>query len=199
MISLVPSTGAGHREEAAFLLGAADVVRKPYTSLSIQRRVQILVDLYLHQWHLNKLVEDQSKTIRNTNQTMVDTLSAIIEHRSTESRNHILRLRRFTQILLHEVARSCPEYELNEDSIDRISSASALHDIGKISIPDVILNKPGALTPEEFEVMKTHTTVGGQLTEQIGDIGDPMYLRYIYNICLFPEASGMLQAGAARL
>ncbi len=185
VICLVTPTGTGQREEMAFMLGVADVVQKPYTSLSIQRRVQVLVDLYLHQWHLETLVEDQRNAITHNNQVMVDTLSAIIEHRSTESGNHVLRIRRFTQLLLAEVARCCPEYELDENAIDRISTASALHDIGKISIPDAILNKPGPLTAEEFEIMKTHTTVGGQLAEQIGDIGDPMYLRYIYNICLY--------------
>ena len=184
VVCLVTPSGTGQREETAFVMGAADVVYKPYTTLSIQRRIQVLVDLYMHQWHLEKMVEDQSRTIRNTNQVMVDTLSAIIEHRNTESGNHVLRIRRFTQLLLQEVARCCPEYELNDSIVDRISTASALHDIGKISIPDVILNKPAALTAEEFEIMKTHTTVGGQLAEQIGDIGDPMYLRYIYNICL---------------
>jgi len=185
IVCLVTPTGTGQREETAFLLGVADVVQKPYTDLSIRRRIQILAELYMHQWHLEKLVEDQSKAIRNTNQSMVDTLSAIIEHRSTESGNHVLRIRRFTQLLLQEIARCYPEYHLDEATIDKISTASALHDIGKISIPDNILNKPGKLTSEEFEIMKTHTIVGGQLAEQIGDIGDPMYLRYIYNICLF--------------
>lgn len=185
VISLVTPLGTGQREEMAFLVGVADVVHKPYTTLSIQRRVQVLVDLHLHQWHLEKLVEVQGNAIRNTNQSMVDTLSAIIEHRSTESGYHVLRIRRFTHILLQEVARCCPEYQLDDAAIDRISSAAALHDIGKISIPDGILNKPDVLTKEEFEIMKTHTTIGAQLTEQIGDIGDPMYLRYIYNICLY--------------
>ena len=185
VVCLVTPIGTGQREETAFMLGAAEVVHKPYTTLSVQRRVQILVDLYKHQWQLEKLVKEQNETIRNTNQTMVDTLSAIIEYRSAESGNHVLRIRHFTKILLQEIARCCQEYELNEAAVDRISTASALHDIGKISIPDNILNKPGQLTPEEYEIMKTHTTVGGQLTEQIGDIGDPMYLRYIYNICLY--------------
>lgn len=185
VVCLVTPIGTGQREETAFLLGAADVVQKPYTDVSIRRRVQMLVDLYMHQWYLEKMVDDQSRTIHNNNQAMVDTLSALIEYRSAESGNHVLRIRRFTQLLLQEVARCCPEYELDENIIDRISSAASLHDIGKISIPDVILNKPGPLTPEEFEIMKTHTTVGGQLTEQIGEIGDPMYLRYIYNICLY--------------
>ena len=185
VVCLISPTGTGQREETAFLLGAADVVHKPYTDRSIRHRIQMLIDLHMHQWQLEKMVEDQSRTIRNTNQVMVDTLSALIEHRNTESGNHVLRIRRFTQLLLQEVARCCPEYELNNSIIDRISTASSLHDIGKISIPDIILNKPGKLTPEEFEIMKTHTTMGGRLAEQIGDIGDPMYLRYIYNICLY--------------
>ncbi len=185
LICLVTPVGTGQREETAFLMGATDVVHKPYTATAIQRRVQTLVDLYLHRWNLEKLVEDQGRAIRKNNQTMVDTLSSIIEHRSTESGNHVLRVRRFTKLLLQEVAAYCPEYELDDEIIDRISSASALHDMGKITIPDRILNKPGALTDEEFEIMKTHTTVGAQLVEQIGDIGDPLYLRYIYNICLY--------------
>ena len=184
VVSLVTPVGTGQREEMAFMMGVADVVHKPYTSLIIQHRVQILTELYTHQWQLEALVDEQSHAIRKNNQTMVDTLSSIIEYRSTESGNHVLRLRRFTQVLLQEVSRCCPEYQLDEYVIDRISSAAALHDIGKISIPDSILTKPGKLTTEEFELMKTHTTVGAQLTEQIGDIGDPMYLRYIYNICL---------------
>ena len=184
VISLVTPVGTGQREEMAFAMGVTDVVHKPYTSVIILRRIQILTELYTHQWQLESLVEEQSHAIRKNNQTMVDTLSSIIEYRNTESGNHVLRLRRFTQVLLQEVAQCCPEYQLDEYIIDRISSAAALHDIGKISIPDSILNKPGRLTKDEFELMKTHTTVGAQLTEQIGDIGDPLYLRYIYNICL---------------
>ena len=184
ILFIVPS-GNGSNEEYAFLLGAADVVLKPYTTLSAQRRVQVLVDLYAHRWHLEKLVEDQNQTIRNANQTVLDTLSAIIEHRSTESGNHVLRIRRLTRILLQEVARCCPEYDLDETAVDTISSAAALHDIGKISIPDSILNKPGRLDAREIEVMKTHTTIGSQLVEHLEGMGDIMYLRYAYNICLY--------------
>lgn len=184
VVALVTPVGTGQREETAFMMGVADVVHKPYTNLIIRRRLEILTELYTHQWQLEKLVEEQSHAIRKNNQTMVDTLSSIIEYRSTESGNHVLRLRRFTQLLLQEVARCFPEYQLDEYVIDRISSAAALHDIGKISIPDSILNKPDKLDDEEFALMKTHTTIGAQLAEQIGDIGDPMYLRYIYNICL---------------
>ena len=182
---IIRETVSGTQEEQAFALGASDVIPFPYTPTVICRRVQVLVDLFLHKWHLQKLVDDQNKTIRNTNQVMLDALSAIIEHRSTESGNHVLRIRRFTKILLEEVARSFPEYELTENSIDIIAGAAALHDIGKISIPDAILNKPGKLTDEEFDVIKTHTTVGSELIQNLSGMGDAEYLRYAYNIALY--------------
>lgn len=185
ILSLIRPTDNGKREELAFSRGVSDVVLKPYTPTSIRRRVQILIDLHLHKWHLQTLVKEQSETIRNTNQVMLDALSAIIEHRSSESGNHVLRIRRFTKILLEEVARSLPEYGLTAHDIDVISSAAALHDIGKIAIPDAILNKPGRLTEAEFEVMKTHTTTGAELVQTLTGLGDTEYLRYAYNIALY--------------
>jgi putative two-component system response regulator len=185
LIVFIPSADAGEQAEYAYLMGATDVVKRPYTPTSVLRRVQILVELYHSKQQLEQVVEEQNETIRHSNQVMVDALSTIIEHRSTESGNHVLRIRRFTRILLQEVARSCPEYGLTGPLIDTIASASALHDIGKISVPDAILNKPGKLTEEEFEVMKRHTTIGSQLVEQLQGIGDEQYLRYAYNIALY--------------
>lgn len=184
LLTVLPGR-SGAQEELAFVLGATDVVLKPYTQTTVRRRLQVLVDLYLHQQNLEDMVAEQSETIRHTNQVMIDALSAIIEHRSTESGNHVLRIRRFTKILLGQVAKSCPEYALTDEAIDIIASASALHDIGKISIPDAILNKPDRLTGEEFAVMMTHTTVGGELIKNLADMGDVEFLRYAYNIALY--------------
>ncbi len=179
------SSNYNEHETLAFSLGASDTIIRPYAPLIVRRRVQVLVDLYLNKWRLQKLVDDQNITIRNSNQVMVDALSAIIEHRSTESGNHILRIRTFTKILLEDVAQSYPAYGLTPPVIDLIAGASALHDIGKISIPDSILNKPARLTPKEFEVIKTHTTVGCELIRNLDGMGDPDYLRYAYNIALY--------------
>jgi len=183
LILLTDNTGA--QEELAFLLGAADVVLKPYTPAAVRRRVQILIDNYLHNCNLEQRLFEQSAAIRNTNQVMLDALSAIIEHRSAESGNHILRIRSFTRLLLEEVAHTCPEYELDDRSINIISNAAALHDIGKISIPDAILNKPGRLTAEEYTVMKSHCAVGAEMLQNLAGMGDAEYLRYAYNICLY--------------
>ncbi len=185
LIAIIQPAGTGENEEYAFILGAADVVLKPYTTLSIQRRVQVLVDLYLHQWDLERLAQRQSETIRRNHQIMVDTLSSIIEYRSTESGNHVLRIRRFTRLLLQAVAESCPEYGLDDTTMDIITSAAALHDIGKISIPDSILNKAGKLTEEEYHIIQSHTTVGSRLVDGLKEMGDTSYLRYIYNITLY--------------
>ena len=185
LILFITPTQTGELEELAFRLGATEVILRPYTAAVVQRRVQTIIDLFLHKWNLEKLVDEQSQTIRNTNQIMLDALSAIIEHRNSESGNHVLRIRRFTEILLEEVASFCPEYKLTDERISIISNAATLHDIGKISIPDSILNKPGPLTPEEFESIKSHTTIGSRLVENLSGMGDVEYLRYAYNIALY--------------
>ena len=185
VILFVTPSAAGAQEEFAFALGVTDVITRPYSSALVQHRVQVVVDLFLHQWHLEQLVNEQHQTIQNTHQIMLDTLSAIIEHRNTESGHHVLRIRRFTETLLKEVAVSCPEYGLTDADIGIMVNASALHDIGKISIPDSILNKPGRLTAEEFEVMKTHTTVGGQMVRHLRGMAEDTQLRYACNIALY--------------
>ena len=185
MLVIITPSGSGQLEELAFSLGASDVVPRPYTEAVIRRRIQIMVDLYRNSQHLLDVLAAQTEAIRHTNEVMVDALSSIIEYRSTESGSHILRIRRFTEILLTEVARSCPEYGLTRDNISNIASAAALHDIGKISIPDIILNKPGRLTAQERDVMRTHTTNGSRMIEALSGATSEEYLRYAYNICRY--------------
>lgn len=166
-----------------FEQGATDVYSLGFEPYILQHRVHNIVDLYRHKWHLEKLVNEQAEILQHSNDTMVDTLSSIIEHRSAESGQHNLRIRRFTQILLEEIAKTCPEYGLTEENIRIISSASALHDIGKISIPDSVLNKPGKLTRSECEIMKSHSVTGCNILESLRDVVNADYYRYAHNIC----------------
>lgn len=182
-IVLISSSGSGPVEELAFSYGASDVVTKPYSDTIIKRRVQTMVDLFRNKQNLLASLERQAETIRHTNEVMVDALSSIIEYRSAEAGGHIRRIRSFTHLLLNEVARSCPEYGLTDDTIRNITSAAALHDMGKISIPDHILNKPARLTPTECAVMKSHTVSGSQMVEFLNGAASEEYLRYAYNIC----------------
>lgn len=167
----------------AFGLGASDVIPLGYDAYAMLRRVESIIDLHLHKQHLETLVEEQKRVLRHSSDSIVDALSAIIEYRSVESGQHIQRIRYFTRVLLEEVARCCPEYRLTESLIDIICSASALHDIGKIAIPDGILMKPGRLAQEEREIMKTHTITGCRILESQKDVTHREYLRYAHNIC----------------
>ncbi len=116
---------------------------------------------------------------------VVDTLGAAIEFRGAEPSRHILRIRLLTRALLAQVADSFPEYRLTSAKIDMISSAAALHDVGKAAIPDTVLLKPGSLTPEEFALVKTHSLRGYELLNSLGGEGDRRYLELCRNICRY--------------
>ena len=184
-VIIITSEDSMENEVRAFDLGASDIVMKPFEPHVVKRRVQNAVELNLHKEHLEELVEKQAVKLRESQDVMMDALSSVIEHRSVESGQHILRIRMFTKVLLEDIMRTYPEYNLNERVINVIASASALHDIGKISIPDAILNKPGPLTAEEFAVMKTHSVKGCEILEGLERMDDKEYLRYAYNICRY--------------
>jgi len=94
---------------------------------------------------------------------MISILSHVVEFRNSESGLHVLHIRTLTDLLLHRLVQKTDRYQLDESDIARISTASALHDIGKIVIPEEILNKPGRLTAEEFAIIKNHTVAGAQI------------------------------------
>jgi len=188
LLSSVPSivltkTEAPELVSLAYEYGASDVIPLDYESNAMLRRIETIVELFLHKQYLETKVREQADQLHDANERMVDVLSSIIEYRSVESGQHILRIRHFTKILLDEVVRSCPEYRLDETIIPVIASAAALHDIGKIAIPDAILMKPGPLTQQEREIMKTHALTGCRILESLGNVGEPRYLRYAHNIC----------------
>lgn len=172
-------------EAYAFELGASDIVIKPFEPHVVSGRLQNIAGLYYYRRHMGDLVEEQAQNLRESNEVLTDALSSVIEYRSMESGQHVLRIRMFTKILLRNVAKSCPEYDLDERKIGVISQAAAMHDIGKIAIPDSILNKPGKLTDEEFEIMKTHAVKGSELLETIAGLGNQEYLGYAYRICRY--------------
>ena len=169
--------------DQAFSLGASDVIPLHYDAFAMLHRIENIVQVSLHKQSLEEQVRLQAKALRQTNDSMVDALSSIIEYRSVESGQHIQRIRSFTRVLLEQLAQYAPEYHLTEDIISIITSASTLHDVGKIGIPDTILTKPGRLTAEEMDIMRTHTTIGCQILESMGNIGNEEYLRYAHNIC----------------
>ncbi len=181
------------------LIPFSDVMPSPVNPYIAKKRVANLVELYTNKKELEKLVDDQTKKIleqnrfmkdqqriiNSINNDMLDTLSTVIEYRDVESGKHIHRIRKFTEVLLREVARRHPKYNLTEEKIELITSASSLHDIGKIAIPDSILLSPRRLTYDEFRIMKQHTTKGCEILELLDNVEHNEYYRYCYDICRY--------------
>jgi len=130
-------------------------------------------------------IEKQNDELKNIGRDIIDFTADIIEERDVTSGSHVKRLKAYTRVLAEEIAKECPEYGLTEEKINLISLACVLHDVGKIAIPDNILLKPGKLTNEEFEIIKTHTSIGPRIIDKLPDSVDSDYKRYCREICQF--------------
>lgn len=182
-VILITADTFKENEIKGLTLGASDIIMKPFDPHIVKKRVENSIELYQYKNHLENMVIHQMKKLTETNNFIIDALSTVIEYRNLESGQHIKRIRVFTKTLLNEVANEYPEYELTANTINTISSASAMHDIGKIAIPDSVLLKPGKLTDEEFEIMKTHTTKGCEILKAFHHMENKLYLKYCYEIC----------------
>lgn len=170
----------------AYRLGVMDVISKPVVPYVVLRRVNSVVELFRARKRLSSVVERQqsellekAQKIIELNQGMIEALSTAIEFRNGESGEHVRRIHDITEFLLTNTRLG---EGLDEEAIDDIALAFIMHDVGKIAIPDAILNKPGRLTPEEFEVMKRHTTQGAVLLERIPQLHSHSFYQYAYDI-----------------
>jgi putative two-component system response regulator len=171
----------------SYSLGVSDVIYKPFNAAIVNQRVTNTIDLYVYKNHLeDMLVEQKSELvkqegrIKHMNFSLIDTLSATVEFRDLESGKHIKRTRMLIKLILDNIR---DKYPLTDEQLELISSASALHDVGKIAIPDAVLLKPGKLTNEEYEIMKTHTIKGSEIIERLDLLHDEEYYRYCHDIC----------------
>ena len=164
-------------------LGASDYISRPFDLTVVRRRVENTLMLYARQKRLVRLVEEQVYEREKTNNTMINILSHVIEYRNNESGQHILHVRTMTDILLRRLIEITDKYPLTETDISMIASVSALHDIGKISVPKAILNKPGKLDPEEWEIMKSHAAIGDSMLSDIGMQQSETLMNLAHEIC----------------
>ncbi|MBO5552336.1 MAG: response regulator [Lachnospiraceae bacterium] len=182
--------------EKCFGYGISDFIRKPYESEMVLQRVKKLDSLYRSRrdsndklrkfarvlQSQNKMLEQQAKQQKSDNISLMDSLGTIVEYRNTENHNHIRRVKAFTNVLATHMMNEFPEYKLDAEKVAQITAASALHDIGKIMIPDNILFKPGKYTSEEFDYMKSHTIRGYDIIAQIADNWDKELMDYCKQI-----------------
>ncbi len=172
--------------EDAYRLGVMDFIAKPIIPFVVTRRVNSVIELFESRKRLSSTVEDQrqqllerAEQIIELNVGMIEALSTAIEFRDGESGDHVRRIHDITHLML---SRTPFGAGLSEEDIDDISLAAIMHDVGKIAIPDAILCKPGRLTAEEFEIMKTHTVQGADLLERIPQMHSLGAYRYAVDI-----------------
>lgn len=190
-VLMISAEADGESESKCLESGASDFIHKPFMKDVILMRIRNNIALYKYKEGLEKLVDDQTEELvkknlelEAINEKIIDILATLTEYRDLESGKHIQRVKTFTKEFANYIKDNYPEVGLNDHTVDVIVSASALHDIGKIAISDTILLKPGRFTPEEFEIMKTHTTKGAAIVENINGIWNEEFEKVCKDIAL---------------
>lgn len=167
----------------AYELGASDYISRPFDSRVVRRRVSNTIRLYAKQRRLTSLLSQQYNERVKNSRMLIDIMAGVMELRNGESGRHVTNIEKLTELLLGCLVQRSDTISLDNEERSTIALASALHDIGKMSIDDAILNKPGRLTPEEFEIMKTHTTMGADMLLELGrhHVGNAL-MEYAYQI-----------------
>ena len=182
-VVMISSDDTESNIKRAYDMGVSDYIRRPFDAQVVFRRVFNTIKLYAKQRRLITLVTDQIDEKEKNNQIMIRILSQIVEFRNGESGLHVEHINILTGLLLERLVQKTDHYDLTWSDQYRITLASALHDIGKIGIDDKILNKPGRLTKEEFEIMKSHTLIGESILENLGLYQEEPLIKTAYQIC----------------
>lgn len=182
-VIMISSEDSAEIVRRAYEMGVSDYINRPFDAGVVHRRVYNTIKLYAKQRRLIALITNQVYEKEKNNRMMVGILSQIVEFRNGESGSHVLNINIFTGMLLESLVQKTDKYNITWSERLLITTASALHDIGKIGIDDKILNKPGRLTDEEFKIMQNHTIIGASILENMGSYQDEELMKVAYQIC----------------
>jgi putative two-component system response regulator len=184
-IPVIFITAENDSESELLAAGAVDFINKPFLPERVKLRVRNQVALKNYSDNLEQMVAEKTAEATATLDNALQGLANVIEHRDLESGEHVKRTQLFVKALIGYLLESGSVYagELRKLDPDTIVKAMALHDVGKIAIPDRILLKPGRLDDEEFGIMKTHTIRGKEIIGELGDVNSSLYLRHCEDIC----------------
>lgn len=183
-------------ERKGYEYGIVSYIKKPYQVDVVKQVVHNAIGWFQYKMQLemmvkkqnisiqqqNSVLRQQTKKLNHVNEILIDSLSNIVEFRNMESKQHIKRIREYSMCLGKSVMKLYPEHELTPEKLVQIGWASSLHDIGKIAIPDTIILKPAKLTPDEFELIKSHTTKGSEIIQHRVHLNDRAIYEYAYDI-----------------
>jgi len=184
-IPVIFITAENDSESELLAAGAVDFINKPFKTEIVQLRVRNQIKLKNYSDSLEQMVAEKTAEATKTLDNALQGLANTIEHRDLESGEHVKRTQLFVKALIDYLIETESVYaeELLKLQPDIIVKSMALHDVGKIAIPDKILLKPGKLDPDEYEIMKTHTTRGKEIIAELGDIKSSLYLKHCEDIC----------------
>lgn len=195
-VLVVTSEQSVEQVAECFEYGASDYIRKPVNKEFVLQRLHKLLELFEQKNEFKERLDKQTLAIRSqyrllkqqalklkkNQENIINILGTVVEYRNLEGRMHTTRVKGFTKILGIYMMKLYPEYELNGAKINVIAAASVLHDVGKVMLSDEVLLKPGKLTEEEFEYVKSHSVKGCDIVESIADMLDEEYARYCREI-----------------
>ena len=182
-VIMISSEGSVDAMRKAYEMGITDYITRPFDSVIVKKRVQNTLELYANQKRLINVVVDQVYEKEENSSIMIRILSNVLGFRNSESSEHILHIRTATEMMLRKLVKTTDVYHLTETDIAMVTTASSLHDIGKIGIPEGILNKPGRLTDEEFKIMKTHSEIGASLIRDMNFSESKPLVHTAWEIC----------------
>ncbi|MCM1284035.1 MAG: response regulator [Muribaculaceae bacterium] len=176
----------------SYTLGVTDMFYKPFVAQIVRQRVFNAIEMYQSRERLEELLERSNRKLNEREHQLeefydhlVEAISNMVEFRDVESGTHVKRVKGLTQIMAESYRKLYPEEGLTQEQMKTIVQASALHDIGKIAIPDSILLKPGRLTDEEREIMQQHTTKGCDILAMLEDVQDTEHYKAAYEIARY--------------
>jgi len=191
-IPVIFITAENDSESELLAAGAVDFINKPFTPEIVKLRVKNQIELKKYSDSLEEMVAEKTEEVirkteeaKETLDNALQGLANVIEHRDLESGEHVKRTQLYVGTLADYLINTKSKYaaELIKMQPEIIVKSMALHDVGKIAIPDRILLKPGRLDPDEYEIMKTHTTRGREIIGELGDVETSLYLKHCENIC----------------
>lgn len=167
----------------AYSFGVADFINRPLDADTVRQRVSNTITLYAKQRKMESIIAQKMSESEKTSQLMTDILCNIVEARNGESGAHVHNIKTMTGMFLRKLIKKTDKYAINENDIPIYCNAAALHDIGKVCIPRKVLNKPGKLTVEEFEIVKKHSVIGAEMIFALKDYHDEPLVNLAYEIC----------------
>lgn len=168
--------------QTAYKLGVQDFIGRPFVEAAVKEKVLSVIKAFAKQTFLMETLYTSVIEREKNSAMLVYMLSQMVEYRNGESGDHVRHIGLITRILLNKLMQKSDKYKFTEEEVEQIILASAFHDIGKIAVPSEILNKPGRLTPEEYNIMKTHTTIGYEMINSLDEYQDEKLVKYVKDI-----------------